>query len=322
MSAFRALVALILSILLALCGRDARADRPEDEARHVPRFTYDGLDEALSMVAWSELGRDLAVLQPMLARDVEAAKPCAEIATLRRRILKRMSRLETAGIPGSGPYGVLSHPAVLVNAIHFTLDEADRPLTMDQADELFLIGSQFVAEECERGKRPATESIALARLVAEADRNGRMLHWVRASLTPGQQQLLEPEPTRSYVGWSMFDACSVLGPHARAIAYSTEEQLLEELLRDRVESLGLTAAETTVFRAHLARFVSDLVDAPHGASLLPREHTLAMARQTVALRRSLLKEPSLRDGVRRRIARERRFWVPLRVATPIADTAR
>jgi hypothetical protein len=120
----------------------------------------------------------------------------------------------------------------------------------------------------------------------------------------------------------MFDACSILGPHARALAYSSEAQLLDDLHRERTETLDLTAAESSIVRTHLARFVSDLPDSAESGKLLPREHTIEMARRAVELHRMLVKEPTLRASVRRRIARQRRFWVPLRVPTPIADTAR
>lgn len=319
MSAFRALVALILSILLALCGRDAEADQPREASGTAPRFTYEGFEEALGSVSWVDLGKELAELQPLLARDVAAAVPSEKITPLRRRVVQRMQRLHEAGIEGSGPHGVLMHPAVLVNAIHFTLDEADRPLTGHQAEELFVIGSQFVAEETQRQKVSETEPMALARLVEEAELKGRMLSWVRASLTPRQQHLLQAEPTRLVVGWSFFDSCSVLGPHARAVVYSTRAQLLDELMRDRIDVLGLDAAEAAVVRAHLSAFVADLAEVSARGGALPRAHTLSIARRTVALRRALLKEPSLRRAVRQRLARERAFRVPLRVATPLFD---
>jgi len=322
MSAFRALVALILSILLAMCGRDASADQPELSGGTRPRFAYQGYEEALGSVSWVDLGRELAELQPLLARDLASATPSERVAPLRRRVVQRLQKLRLAGIEGSGPHGVFTHPAVLVNAIHFTLDEADRPLTGHQAEELYLIGSQFVAEESQRQRVGVSEPMALARLLEEAELKGRMLSWVRASLTPRQQNLLQAEPTRGVVGWSFFDACSVLGPHARALAYSNHAELLEELMRDRIEVLGLDAAEAAVVRAHLSRFVAELSDAAPRGGALPRAHTLAIARRTVALRRALLKEPSLRPAVRQRLERERAFRVPLRVATPLFDTER
>jgi hypothetical protein len=322
MSAFRALVALILSILLAMCGRDARADHPHDGTGTRPRFAYEGYEEALGSVSWVDLGKELAELQPLLARDLAAARPSERIAPLSRQVVQRMELLRKAGIGGSGPHGVFTHPAVLVNAIHFTLDEADRPLTGHQAEELYLLGSQFVAEETRREKADSLETMALARLVEEAELKGRMLTWVRASLTPRQQSLLQTEQTRGVVGWSFFDACSVLGPHARALAYSSRAQLLDELVRDRIEVLGLDAAEAVIVRAHISRFVSELPDAAPQGGALPRAHTLSIARKTVALRRALLKEPSLRASVRRRLAGERGFRVPLRVATPLFDTER
>jgi len=322
MSAFRALVALILSILAALCSGRAQADHPRDAHVSAPRFAYAGYEDALGSVSWSDLGRELAELQPMLAHDVESARPGRKVAPLRRRILARMGRLHRAGIDGSGPHGVFTHPAVLVNAVHFTLDEADCPLTGSQADELFLIGSQFVAEESKRRRDCVAERIALARLVEEAELKSRMLTWVRASLTRGQRRLLQPEATRGVVGWSFFDSCSVLGPHVRVVPYSNAAQLVEELLRERTASLGLSAAEAPAVRLHLSKFVAGLEEVPHRSGVLPRDHTLAMARRAVALRRALVDDPSLRASVRRRIAVEQGFRVPLRVATPLDDTER
>jgi len=319
MSAFRALVALILSILLALCGQEAHADRPRAVDRHAPRFAYKGYERALESVSWIDLGRELAALQPLLDPEV---RPSHRRAPLRRKVIDRMRRLRRAGIRGGGPHGVLTHPAVLVNAIHFTLDEAERPLSGNQADALYLIGSQYVAEEAAR--RKSRESLALARLIEEAKLKERMLTWVRISLTPSQQSLLQPPSTRGLVGWNFFDGNSVLGAHARPVAYVDTEQLVEELLRERIETLRLTGAEAVIVRAHIARFVADLGDAnvPGNHGVLPRAHTLRMARQTVGLKRALLKEPSLRASVRAQLAKERGFRVPLRVATPLAGTGR
>ena len=317
MSVFRAFLALILSILLALCSQEASADRPRDTGTTPPRFQYRGLERALRSVAWTDLGRELAALQPMLERRIPNDRG---VAPLRRKVLARLELLRRAGIRSSGPHGVLTHPAVFVNAIHFTLDEADRPLTGSQADELYRIGSQFVAAERERRRTARGETIALARLLDEVDLKGRMQFWVRASLTRDQQNLLEPEATRELVGWSFFSSCSVLGPYARPVVYARSDQLLEKLLRARTEALRLTAAEVPIVRAHLARFVEqvELGVVPSRTGVLPRAHTLRMARRTVQMRRALLKEPSLRASVRARIARERGFRVPMRITAPLA----
>ncbi|MHC4937823.1 MAG: hypothetical protein ACYTHK_02500 [Planctomycetota bacterium] len=317
MSAFRALMALILSILLALCGQEAQADRPRVADGSRPRFAYKGFERALESVSWADLGRELAELQPLLDPD---AKPDRRVAPLRRCVVGRMQRLGRAGIQGRGPHGVFTHPAVLVNAIHFTLDEADKPLTGRQADVLYRIGSRYVA--CERERRRQAEPVALARLVEEAELKERMLTWVRASLTPGQQSFLQPPSTRGLVGWSFFDSCSVLGPHAHAVNYSDSAQLVEELMRERMESLGLNGPEAAIVRTHVSRFVAGLADVPANRGVLPRAHTLKMARETIELRRALLKEPSLRASVRAQLARECGFRVPLRVTAPLAGTGR
>ena len=328
MPLLRALMALLLAFLMSLCGRDAQAERPRlAEVRNVhPRFLYPGLEGSLAAIDWKLLGHDLAKLQPILElratelRDGEAVTADPGAARLQRAVRQRVHNMATQpAFSGSGPHGVFTHPAVLVNAIHFTLDEGRKPLTPEQAEELFYLGTQFVAKERLRVEGARSEPLALARLIDEMKLRSEMMGWARATLTPKQQSLLQPSATRDLVGWSYFSAASVLNTHARPLTYSGEADLLEVLVRWHVARFGFGDSELPIVRLHLKKFVADLPDEPalQKRGVMCESFAVKMAQATTQLRRSLLAEKSFTWAQRDRMRRDKDFCVPVSIAAPL-----
>jgi hypothetical protein len=329
-------MALLLSILLAMCGQEASADRPaQADSAAQPRFQYPGLEVQLASISWRSLGHDLARLQPLLGRhaeqlrsrapgDMQAADGDESLASLRRAVRSHIDRMAGTGISGTGPHGVFTHPAVFVNAVHFTLEDAHRPLTREQAEELFHLGGQYIEEERERVKEKSTETLALAQLLSEMKLRGRMLDWARTTLTPKQQSLLQPESTRDLMGWSYFSSVAVLGPHARPIAYVDRRQLVDALLRWHVSRFGFTESQAPAIRDVLERFVKELPAEPLqqggrvGGGVLSGDYTVAVADKTADLRRALVADESLSWAQRDRIRKERLFAVPVRILAPLS----
>ena len=332
-------MALLLSILLAMCGlegsKEARAERPRTVSRTCPpRFDYDGCRRSLRRVAWESLGHDLALLQPALGREAavtsglrrEHTGTCssgsgtatASTTQLRRMVRAHIERLAGSGLSGTGAHGVFTHPAVLVNAIHFTLREARCPLTRQQEDELFLLGRQYVDEERVRVREARHEPLALARLIRECQLRDRLLDWASATLTPGQQDVLLPAATQDLVGWSYFSGSAVLAPQAYPVAYVEKAQLVDALLRWHVGRFGFGRRDLPIVRSHLERFVASLPDEPASqkAGVLSVRYTTDVAQKTAELRNALLDVGSFTWAQRDRLRREQRFCVPVRIAAP------
>ena len=332
----RALTGLLLSVLLAFVVSDALADRPRTGARLTPpRFDYAGFERPLRRISWAALGHDLARLQPLLGREAAMAASgsahvggCAPRASasgpqsakssdeLRRTVRAQIARLAGSGISGTGPHGVFAHPAVLVNAIHFTLSDARQPLTDRQAEELFHLGRQYVAQERERVRDARSEPLALVRLLDESRLRTRMVEWAAATLTPRQQSVLMPESTRDLVGWNYFNGTSVLAPQAHPVAYGDKSQLVDALLHWQIGRFGFGEREQPIVRSHIARFVAALPAEPacHKRGILSVSYTSAVAAQTAKLHRVLLSESGFTWAQRDRLRREQRFCVPVRIA--------
>ena len=327
----RVLTGLLLSVLLAFAVSEAQADRPRTGARLTPpRFDYAGFERPLRRISWEALGHDLALLQPLLGREaaMAASDPmhvggCATHVSqagkssdeLRRTVRAQIARLAGSGISGTGPHGVFAHPAVFVNAIHFTLSDARQPLTKRQAEELFHLGRQYVAEERERVRDARNEPLALVRLLDESRLRTRMVEWAAATLTPRQQNVLMPESTRDLVGWNYFNGTSVLAPQAHPVAYMDKAQLVDALLRWQIGRFGFGEREQPIVRSHIARFVAALPAEPacHKRGILSVSYTSAVAAQTAKLHRALLSEGGFTWAQRDRLRREQRFCVPVRV---------
>ncbi|MEM8883309.1 MAG: hypothetical protein AAGD14_04505 [Planctomycetota bacterium] len=316
MSLLRTLLALLLSILLAFCGGDVKAGDPVATPPDAPRFAFPGLEESLSLVSWDELGAELVALQPLLAQAAEEGRAPARVEPLRSQVRARLDRLQKAGLAGSGPQGVLLHPAVLVNAIDATLGGADCPLTAAQAADLRRIGGQFLDQDRARRRGQGAEPLALARLLEEIELKQRLMLWTRHALTPRQQAILEPASVRGRVGCSLFAGHSILGPYARPIAYVTRDELVPKLLTDLTDRFLLNEAEASIVRTHLERFARRT--AGRGTARdLNAEAALAVAQATVELRRELGKELSLRPAVRAALRSDIGFAFPIEVAGPL-----
>jgi len=327
MSVLRALMALLLALLVTLCGREAQADRPRVDSNGAhPRFLYPGFEGSLSSINWQDLGHDLALLHPLLVqgathlREGSSSDRAPALEPLQRSVRQHVNRMASQpALSGTGPHGVFMHPAILVNAIHFTLDECRKPLTAEQAEELFYLGSQFVAREQLRVEGARAEPLALARLLVEMRLRGEMLGWARATLTPKQQSLLQPTATRDLVGWSYFSAASVLSSHARPVAYAGSSELLDVLVRWHAARFGFGKSELPIVRVHLKKFVDGLPAEPalQKRGVICESFAVKMAEATAQLRRTLLAEKSFTWAQRDRMLREKNFCVPVRIAAPL-----
>ena len=161
--------------------------------------------------------------------------------------------------------------------------------------------------------------LALARLLEEMRLRSELLGWARATLTPTQQLLLQPESTRDLVGWSYFSGSSVISAHAQPVAYIDRVSLVDVLLRWHAGRFGFGDSELSIVRTHIAKFVANLPDEPalQRRGLLSASFAVKMAEASVELRHALMAEKSFSWAQRDRIRRERRFCVPVRVAAPL-----
>ncbi len=93
-------------------------------------------------------------------------------------------------LPGTGPNGAYTHPAVIANLVQAALAAAGDPLTPEQETSIRALGNAWAGEtqRFAAGYGPGTP--ALAKLVDEVDAKIRFLRALKDSLSPSQQAIL------------------------------------------------------------------------------------------------------------------------------------
>ncbi len=146
-----------------------------------------------------------------------------------------------AELPGTGPNGAFTHPAVIANLVRAALAAAGDPLTAEEETSIRALGNAWASEMERFGTSYGPGTPALQKLVDEVDAKIRFLRALKESLSPSQQALLFNPSTEGRVQMDLLSPGLVYV--MRVPVHAKDRDALEKLLvKQLFESAGL--AET------------------------------------------------------------------------------
>ncbi len=203
-------------------------------------FSSPEYDEHLATVNWTDVGRHVGAMAPMLAEIIAAVstgeQPSPEaIGGVQRHNgpLVTVAMTMHGKLPGETVNGAFSHPSAVVNMIVTTLAAMGQPLDKAQLAALGRVGSDFVAEDERRRQGYDENTLALRRHAEESLLKGRFYEAAMDVLTEEQHTALRPEVTRGRVTADLFSASLVWVGRARPVPFRDREHLAE-ILGERI----------------------------------------------------------------------------------------
>jgi hypothetical protein len=181
---------------------DAAAEA--DEAGGTPEpltasIHYPGLDGALAEIDWATAGKAAAAMTPMMRDIAEALANGEELpmdlfAKLARHnadLIAMVGPLMEAGVPGTGPNGVFTHPVVSANLLDATLRSAGMTMTDQQRDAMQQLAARYAGELEAATASLGEDASQLDRVLAETELKNKFYEDARLALTPEQVEQIQ-----------------------------------------------------------------------------------------------------------------------------------
>lgn len=300
-----------------------------------PRFTYPEVDAALQRVNWTEVGESVHNMGPLLKELAEHLaegkgypQRVGEIQRWNGPLLTAALGLSKDGIPGTGANGSFTHPAVLVNMVVATLENAGLPLDGAQLERLARLGTAYVAEDDRRLKSYGPDTLALEKLIGEVRLKDRFYAEIDALVTHEQREALHPEAIRGRVGIDLFSSGLVLSTTGMSVRFGTRPELVERLVQEAASHFRIKAGEpeAALFSRAAADWVQSLPEAwlmepldamargsqdLPGSVGMPTRRMLEAAERTLDLYRRLLDQLAADSPLAVRLRGESAFVVPV-----------
>jgi hypothetical protein len=189
---------------------------PAPRSPEVFRFGLGETTPVFDKADWKTLSghvRDLSAVMPALAKDISGGGRPSDttVRELQKHNmpLARFAIQAAAEVPGTGPNGSYTHPAVIANLVRAALLNAGNPLTEEQEIAVRTLGDSW-AYDVERNQKTYPENTpALTRTADEVDAKLRFMHSLKKVLTPSQRELLFNPGTEGKVGLDLFSPALV-----------------------------------------------------------------------------------------------------------------
>ena len=192
---------------------------------------------ALDAMDWAALAENMAAMAPVLPRIAEATAageplpPDVRLTIVRHnQPLQLMAlRADKDGVPGTGPNGSFTHPAITVNAMAAALEVAGLPLDARQKERFGTIGDRFVEQDRTRLGGYTDETLQLTRLIGETRLKQELVDQLREELTPEQREALSPAASRDRLGLDLFGAGLTWSGRVQGIQHTSLDDLVERV---------------------------------------------------------------------------------------------
>jgi hypothetical protein len=295
----------------------ARSTRPRKPGG--PRFVYAETEKALRVLNWDETAEAVAKLMPLLS---EAAAVVDGKQELRPELFGEITRwsgpLFTHALKLEERDVEWSHPSVLVNLIHATLEKAGRPLGEQQEDELYRIGLRFIEQDQRRRAAHTDETLRLRQMIDEVRLQDRFYAEVDTILTQEQKAILHPPGVTGVVQLDVFAGSIIWEQNLDRVPHKDRAELCKRVTEMHAEELELRAEVRPVLAAVVKEWEAALPDTyvfaePDAVRNEKMEHAdrvLFTAARQAALFEALLARAPLNAEERRRVREQDQVLVP------------
>ena len=224
-------------------------------------------------------------------------------------------KLRQNGLDGAKLNNVWTHPAVIVNLIHATLEKAALPLTAEQQSALMRIGSKFVEEDRRRLERYTRETLALQRLLDETALKDRFFDEIHKLLDDGQRTVLHPKVQRGYTNSDLFSSAIIWGAHAHAMGVKDHAGLVDRYVESLCREFEIDPALVTpIVERGTAGIDDQLLAEPYDIAAKNRhmrvERVREFAKVGLAVRKEMLAQLALTNEQRAKVREDSLVPVP------------
>ena len=253
-------------------ARGAPAAPPESDehladakALKAHRYRHEKFDKSLASIDWKQAAVSMHQLGPKISQLATAATSGLpvhelhkEVGRLNGPLVEIAFRLNSQGVPGSGPNGAFTHPAVSVNMVYATLLEAGLPLNDAQVLQLKALGDQQVKEEAALREREKSEPFAFATLWQESTIRDRFYKAVDQILMPDQREVLHPGALKDRIQGDLFSAALLWPTTAQAALGATREAIVERITTMVTSQFQIEASDGSAVARVAAEYVEKL----------------------------------------------------------------
>ncbi|MCU0727041.1 MAG: hypothetical protein MUE73_14825 [Planctomycetes bacterium] len=247
-------------------ARGAEAPAGSAEARATgPRFAVEGLEEVLAAFDWKTCGEAVRRMAPLLVdlavalRDGKPIPPSVgDVQRWNGTLVKEVLALQDKGVPGTGVNGMFTHPGIQGNLVWAALADADLPLSEAQTSALEALVTRYSEEDRRRLAGYGEDTLALRKLLEEADLKDRFYADVDRLVTDEQREALHPAAMRGRLQVDLFSSGILWATVARPIFYSDRAGLETAFLQSAKQSLPFSEEEAPILGQLAAGWAASL----------------------------------------------------------------
>ena len=182
-----------------------------------PRYRSEAYDEMLAGVEWVEFAKNVskmpALLKQLGADRVAGVPPSPQsrgnLQKWNGPVLTAALQLHAAELPGSKVNGCLTQPTFVANSIAAALEALKLPLTPPQSESLGKLADTLSQRDERERARWDDATLALSKLLQEAELRDDFFSAARRILTPAQTAALSPESVRDRVGLDLYSSALI-----------------------------------------------------------------------------------------------------------------
>lgn len=245
-------------------GAAAATPTPKPAAAGSP-FSFGEYDAALRQVDWKSVGESTRAMVPLITELREAMakggdfplETAGKIQQHNAALIQAAAKIQ-GRIPGSGINGSYTHPAFMVNAMAATLEAAGMPMTDAQAEAIGRLGRDFTDRDRARVSAYDERTLALQKVLDEADLKDRFFEQAFALLEPRQRETLSPAATRGLLSLDLFSSGLMLAQHVLPLHAKDRDGFLTQVEQAFVDRAGFPADRREDLRVQVRNWGADL----------------------------------------------------------------
>lgn len=215
------------------------------------RFGSERFKTVVSAVEWTQAGEAASEMVPLL-KDLAVAfgggKSVSDdtgirVAKWNQELVKVALAAVSAKLSGTGANGSFTHPAVSLNLIAATLEQAGMPLDEGQWERINEIGTRFLQDDERRLASYNDETFQIQKTLEECDLKDRLYAQVSELLTQEQRDRLYAPESRGRMGVDLFSSGVIYYTLAKPVDFKARADLGPALVRAYAQRVNLSDEE-------------------------------------------------------------------------------
>ncbi len=267
-----------------------------------PAFVVAGLEDALARIDWKVMGETSSALAAALGELADllakGEKPSLElmgrIQQLNGKLVLEAGHMVEGGIPGEGPNGSFTHPAVVANQIAAVLRHAKIPLTEEQARQLGDLASRLSGEDALRRAGYGESTPKLQQILDEMALKERFYRDAHGLLDPDQLSNIRVPGAEGRSSLDIFGTGVAWSQFAKPVSGATREEAASAYSGMVSKGLSLSAEQSArlepIVSKWLGRFSDSVWNAAPSALDGARAYEVARVREGARIQLEIVRE--------------------------------